>query len=62
MVRNACFAHKKTLQTFQGFFAEALEVTVNLIIAQGEAEGVDLLGLKGGTGKSADEGKLLLGG
>lgn len=61
MVGNAGFAHKKLTECKQGFFTEALEVTVNLVVTKGDGKGVKLLFLRRGTGEFADEGKLLIG-
>lgn len=43
MVGNARFADKKLLQSRNGVGSEALEIAVNLIVAKGDGEGVNLL-------------------
>ena len=57
MVGNARSAHKELFELAYTLEAEALEVTVNLIIAKGDGEGIDLLFFQWGTGQLVDEGK-----
>jgi len=62
VVEDAGFTQEKVGEGVEGVVIESLPIPVDIVIAQADGEGKDLVGGEVGLGEGVDEGEVVLGG